>query len=342
MYTTTMRVLITGGNGFIGSHITRQLLDQGHQVIVYDNFSTSEKPSVINHPTSHIRQLQSDKNNSQTTDDRRLSGELVEPLTTIEGNILDAKKLQESLQGVDAVIHMASLISVEESVKMPVKYMENNVIGAATLLEAMRVVGVKKIVFSSSATVYGTPKSLPITEDQPISAANPYGASKIAIETLCESFAKTDGFDVTILRYFNPYGPGENHLPESHAIPNFVLAALEHQPLPLYWKGEQVRDFIYVEDLAAAHIEVLHLTGYNVFNVGTGQGTKIIDIVNKLSDIFGYKIEIEDKGERPGDVMANYASNQKITSTTQWTPQTSLGDGLRKTVDFFKQNRQSK
>jgi UDP-glucose 4-epimerase len=237
---------------------------------------------------------------------------------------------------VDAVIHMASYTSVEESVKSPLKYIQNNVLGAATLLEAMRAAGVKKIIFSSSATVYGTPKSLPITEDQPISAANPYGASKIAVEALCESFAKTDGFDVIILRYFNPYGPGEKHLPETHAIPNFIKAALEKRPIPLYWKGEQVRDFIYVEDLAAAHIAVLPLSGYHVFNVGTKAGTKIIDVVNELSDIFGYKLEIDYKGDRPGDVMATYASSEKLNQTTGWETKVSLKEGLSKTINFFK------
>lgn len=317
-----MKILITGGNGFIGTHITKQLLEHEHQVVIYDNFSTSERPSVIS------QQSLANTEDSQTTDDRRL--------TIIEGDINDAKKLQESLQGVDAVIHMASFTSVEESVKSPLKYMQNNVLGAATLLEAMRISGVKKIIFSSSATVYGTPKTLPITEDQPISAANPYGASKIAVEALCESFAKTDDFDVIILRYFNPYGPGEKHLPETHAIPNFIKAALEKRAIPLYWKGEQVRDFIYVEDLAAAHIAVLPLSGYQVFNVGTKSGTKIIDVVNELSDIFGYNLEIDNKGDRPGDVMATYASSEKLNQATGWETKVSLKEGLSKTIDFFK------
>ncbi len=305
-----MKILITGGNGFIGTHITKQLLEQEHSVVIYDNFTTSKRPDSLSPDTSR--------------------------LTIIEGDIKDAKKITEALQGVDAVIHMASFTSVEESVKSPLKYMDNNVIGAATVLEAMRAVGVKKIVFSSSATVYGTPTSLPITEDMPLSAANPYGASKIAVEVLCESFAKTDNFDVIILRYFNPYGPGEDHIPETHAIPNFIKPALAKEKIPLYWKGEQVRDFIYVEDLAAAHIAVLPLTGYNVFNVGTKAGTKIIDVVNELSDILGYKLEVEDKGERPGDVMATFASSEKLTEATSWNTNVSLKEGLSKTVEYFK------
>ena len=212
----------------------------------------------------------------------------------------------------------------------------------------------KNFLFSSSATVYGEPKSLPILEDAPLSAANPYAASKIAMEVLCESFYKTDDFDVTILRYFNPYGPGEKHDPETHAIPNFVKAGLSQgergkgkgeskkDAIPLYWKGEQVRDFIYVEDLAAAHVAVLgSLGGYQVFNVGSEAGTKIIDVVTALSDILGYEVEIEDKGERKGDVMANYASSEKLKQATGWKTTVTLEEGLKKTVDFFRDLRDS-
>lgn len=307
-----MKVLVTGGGGFIGSHIVKQLLEKGHEAVVFDDFSTNPK------------------------------GGNYGSATILEGDVKDTKLLIKSLQGIDAVIHMASFISVEESVKNPFKYMENNVVGTASLLTAMRESGVRKIVFSSSATVYGEPKSLPILEDAPLSAANPYAASKIASEALCESFNKTDGFDVSILRYFNPYGPEENHSPETHAIPNFIMAGLERRPVPLYWKGEQVRDFIYVEDLAAAHIAVLdHQSGgekgsYEVFNVGSESGVKIIDIVNRLSDIFEYKVEIEDKGERKGDVMANYASSRKLKEATGWESKVSLEEGLRKTVEWFR------
>jgi UDP-glucose 4-epimerase len=301
-----MKVLITGGAGFIGAHISKQLLDSGNEVVIFDDFSTSSKDNL----------------------DSRAE--------VIEGDIKDVKLLSKSLSGVDAVIHMASFISVEESVKNPAKYMDNNVLGTASVLSAMREAGVKKIVISSSATVYGEPKSLPILEDAPLSAANPYAASKIAMEVLCEAFHKTDGFDVTTLRYFNPYGPGENHIPETHAIPNFIKAAMEKKPVPLYWKGEQVRDFIYVEDLAAAHIAVLGLSGYNVFNVGSESGVKIIDILTKLSDIFEYELPIEDLGDRKGDVMANYASSEKLKKATGWEAKTGLEEGLRKSVDYFK------
>lgn len=293
-----MRILVTGGAGFIGSHIVKQLLEEGHEVVVYDKEGRADK--------------------------------------TIKGDVKDTELLVKSLAGVDAVIHMASFISVEESVENPLKYMENNVLGTASLLLAMREAGVKKIVFSSSATVYGEPESLPILEDAPLSAANPYAASKIAMEAMCESFSKTDGFNVTILRYFNPYGPGENHNPETHAIPNFIMAGIEKKPVPLYWKGEQTRDFIFVEDLASAHIAVLNLDGYNVFNVGTETGTKIMDVINILSEIFGYSLEIEDLGDRKGDVMKNYASSTELKKVVGWEAKVGLEEGLKNTVEWFR------
>lgn len=301
-----MRILITGGAGFIGSHISRLLLDQGHEVVIYDNFSHSTQDNV----------------------DRRAK--------IIKGDIKDQQLLADSLKGCEAVIHMAALIEVNESVKNPLEFGENNIQGSITLLEAMRETGVKKIILSSSCCVYGNPTELPLTEETPVLAANPYGATKVAVENMIRSYHLIHGFDATILRYFNPYGPGENHQPETHAIPNIIKSALNHTPIPLYWQGQQIRDFIYVEDLAQAHIKVLELSGWNIFNVGTEQGVKVIDVINKLSDILGYSPETEDKGERAGDVPALYASSKLIQQATGWKAEIGLEEGLRRTVEWFK------
>lgn len=301
-----MKILITGGAGFIGSHISRLLLDEGHTVLIYDN--------LVN---GHI----------ESVDKRALF---------LEGDIKDSKRLSTALSGVEGVIHMASLALVPESIEKPLLYAQNNIDGTVILLEAMRKTGVKKIVFSSSCTVYGNPVKLPITEDFPISSVSPYGATKIANEAFISSYHFLHGFDVIFLRYFNPYGPGENHDPETHAIPNFIKAALVKKPLPLYWKGEIIRDFIYVEDLARAHIAPLKLAGLHAFNVGTEKGTKVIDIINTISDILGYDLEIEDLGERPGDAPAMYASSAKLKKATGWKPKTSLKQGLEKTIEYFQ------
>ncbi|HBQ51274.1 UDP-glucose 4-epimerase GalE [Candidatus Daviesbacteria bacterium RIFCSPLOWO2_01_FULL_38_10] len=302
-----MKVLVTGGAGFIGSHVSKLLLDLGHQVTVIDNLSHGNKTSI----------------------DKRA--------VFVDADILHQEKLEEILPGHDAVIHMASLIEVGESVKTPVEFVENNILGTVKLLQAMKNSGVKKIIFSSSACVYGVPKKLPITEDDPLGEQeNPYGITKTTMEEFCKLYNKLFRFNVVILRYFNPYGPGELHNPETHAIPNFIKAILEKKPLPLFWKGEQIRDFIYIDDLATAHVLPLNLTGLHIYNVGTETGVKVRDAIKIIFDLVGYEVETEDKGERKGDVASLVASAQKIKKELGWEAKVSLKKGLQKTIEFFK------
>src|SRR3972149_10913474 len=303
-----MRILVTGGAGFIGSHVVRLLLESGYQVVVLDNLSHGFRQNI----------------------DKR--GKL------IVGDIRDSQKTKEALKGVDAVIHMAGLIVVPESVADPVKYCDNNVLGAVNLLECMRDVGCKKIIFSSSACVYGLPDKLPIKEDAAVHPDNPYGATKAAIEVYLQTYHQIFNFDTIILRYFNPYGPGKMGKPITHAIPNFIKATLAKKPIPLYWKGEQIRDFIYIDDLARAHIDVLKLSGFNIFNLGMETGVKVKDIVDLIFDIVGYKVPIADLGKRPGDVHATYASSAKLTKAIDWKAKVSLREGLKRTIDYYKQN----
>ncbi|MEK6808250.1 MAG: NAD-dependent epimerase/dehydratase family protein, partial [Nanoarchaeota archaeon] len=254
-----------------------------------------------------------------------------------QADLLDQKKLAQILPGHDGVIHMASLIEVGKSVKKPVEFVENNILGTAKLLEAMRKTGVKKIIFSSSACVYGKPTKIPITEEDSLGVQeNPYGITKVTMEQFCILYNQLFNFDVVILRYFNPYGPGELHIPETHAIPNFIGAALSKKPLPLYWKGEQVRDFIYIDDLAKAHVLPLNLGGLHIYNVGTETGVKVIDVVKKIFEIVGYEVAMDDKGERKGDVAELVASAQKIKKELGWQTNTSLREGLEKTIEFFR------
>ncbi len=304
-----MKIVVTGGAGFIGSHVTKLLLDAGHSVVVLDNLSHGSKDSL----------------------DGRA--------TLIIGDIQDQSKTREALEGAEAVVHMAGLIIVPESVREPVKYCENNVIGTVNLLSAMKDTKVTRIIFSSSACVYGMPDKLPIKEDAPIRPDNPYGAGKAAVEVFLQAFHANFKFDVTILRYFNPYGPGEMHQPETHAIPNFIKAALNKKPIPLYWRGEQIRDFIYIEDLARAHIDVLKLRGFNIFNIGTENGVKVKEVVDLIFKILSYEVVIDDLGERPGDVAAYFASSEKIKKAVGWQVRVSLEEGLRATADFYKNQR---
>ncbi|MEX0621785.1 MAG: UDP-glucose 4-epimerase GalE [Candidatus Woykebacteria bacterium] len=302
-----MKILVTGGAGFIGSHVTKQLLDKGYETVVYDNLSRGFK-------------------------------KLVDPRAVfIHGSVLEKDKLAQALGNVDTVIHMAAFIVVPESVEKPDLYHQNNVKGSEVLLEAMKEAGVKKLVFSSSATVYGDPDKLPLTEESPVKkATNPYGETKIEMEKLIMKEQEESGLNAVILRYFNPYGPNELHDPETHAVPNFIKSTLAEKPIPLYWKGEQIRDFIYVEDLASAHLAALEVEGYHVYNVGTGSGTKIIDLVEKIFKIIGYRVPIDDLGERKGDVPSLYTSNNKIHQELGWKAKVSFEQGLTRTVEFFK------
>lgn len=301
-----MKVLVTGGAGFIGSHVNKLLLDQGHSVTVMDNLSKGYQ-------------------------------DLIDPRVNFQKISLENQAdLEKILPGHDAIIHMASFIEVGESVKKPVEFSQNNIVGTVKLLEAMKNAGVKKMIFSSSACVYGVPKNLPVTENDPLGEQeNPYGITKVTTEEFCKLYHNLFGFDVTILRYFNPYGPGELHEPETHAIPNFVKSALAKTPIPLFWKGEQIRDFIYIDDLAEAHVLALPLGGLHIYNVGTETGVKIIDVVKKIFELVGYEVPIDDKGERKGDVPALVASSEKIKKELGWTPKVGLGEGLQKTIDFF-------
>lgn len=305
-----MKVLVTGGAGFIGSHVNQLLLDQGHQVTVIDDLSKGHRNSVD--PRVDFHQV----------------------------NLENQTEIEKILPGHDAVIHMASFIEVGESVKKPVEFAENNIMGTVKLLEAMKNAGVKKMIFSSSACVYGAPKNLPITEEDPLGEQeNPYGITKVTMEEFAKLYHTLYEFDVTLLRYFNPYGPGELHQPETHAIPNFIKATLNRKPVPLYWKGEQTRDFIFIDDLAEAHILALTLSGLHIYNVGTETGIKIIDVVKKIFEIVGYEVSIDDRGERKGDVPALVASSEKIQKELRWSAKVDLDKGLRKTIEFFKNNR---
>jgi UDP-glucose 4-epimerase len=302
-----VRVLVTGGAGFIGSWVTRVLLEEQHEVTVVDNLSKGFRALV----PAGVR--------------------------FIEGDLRDEDHLPGWLRGHDAVIHMAAFIEVGRSVQEPLVFAENNIINSVRLLDAMHKADVGKIVFSSSATVYGTPQSLPIRETDPLGTqSNPYGASKVATEAFVATYNQLYQMDAIILRYFNPYGPNELHEPETHAIPNFIRAALDRRPVPLYWKGEQVRDFIYVEDLARAHTAVLGQTGLQYYNVGSDIGSKMIDVIGEITDILEYHVDVEDLGERPGDVHALYAWSEKLAAATGWRAQVPLHEGLRRTIEWFR------
>lgn len=306
-----MKLLVTGGAGFIGSRIVSQLLAAGHTVTVFDNLSTGHESAVPN------------------------GAELV------QGDLRDAPALQTAVMGQDAVIHLAAQALVPESIQDPGKAFDINLLGGQNLLEAMHGAGVKRLVHSSTAAVYGNPVKVPIAEDDLKLPINPYGATKYAFEQLLHAYHSSYGFNVVMFRYFNPYGPTEHHDPETHAIPNFIQATLRGQPIPLYWNGEQTRDFFFVDDIARAHIMGLNQDGFHIYNLGSGTAITVRDVVQKIFEITGKTSPIEDLGERAGDPPRLLADITKVQQELGWKPEVSLSDGLAQTIAAFKKRPSS-
>ena len=300
-----MRIFVTGGAGFIGSATVKALVEAGHKVTVYDNLSTGKREAVP------------------------------EGAKLIVGDILDGKKLEKVLPGFDVIMHFAALIEAGLSFENPGPFYKTNIDGSICLAEAARIVGVGKIIFSSTAAVY-KPKNTPLTEKDLTEPENPYGATKLAFENILSAYHNSYGIESCSLRYFNAYGPWERHVAETHVIPNFVKSVLQGRPVPLYWHGEQVRDFIYIDDLVKAHVLALKAKGFNYYNLGTGTGTKISDLLKLVFKICGKKAPIEDLGKREGDPQILVASYEKAKKELGWEPKVSLEKGLGKTIEFFK------
>lgn len=304
-----MKVFVTGGAGFIGQSVVRSLLDQGHQVTVFDNLVTGFQDAVT------------------------------APAKLVIGDLRDADKLGRAVRGHDAVIHLAAQALVTNSIENPRFTFDNNVVGGFNLLEAMRTEGIGRLVHSSSCAVYGIPQRLPITETAPTAPVSPYGATKLAAENLLHAYHASYGLDVVNFRYFNPFGPGERHQPETHVVPNIIRSILDRQPVLLYWNGEQKRDFCYVADLAAAHVVGLQQTGYHTYNLGSGQAVTVMEIVRLVERLTKLTATISDQGERLGDPPELRADISKVKRKLQWSPRTSLDQAIRRTIEYFQSAR---
>ena len=301
-----MKLLVTGGAGYVGSHAARHLVEAGHDVWVFDNLSRGHRAAAA---------------------DRLIVGELA-----------DREALERVLadKQIDAVMHFAALAYVGESVREPARYYTNNVAGSLSLLEAMRTMGVTQIVFSSTTATYGVPPRMPITEDTPQRPINPYGFGKLVIETALRDYAQSYGFAYAALRYFNAAGAsrtgdlGEDHDPETHLIPRVLQVALEQRekiaifgddyPTP---DGTCVRDYIHVEDLASAHSaalerlrpgEGLHL------NLGTGRGHSIREVIEACRRVTGHAIPETIEARRPGDPPELVADVSRARDVLAWQP----------------------
>jgi len=326
------KVLVTGGAGYIGSHTCVQLLDAGHELVVLDNLSNSSPEAL-----------------------RRVQQITGKTLQFVEGDIRDRPLLDDLFanHSIDSVIHFAGLKAVGESVQQPLHYYQNNVAGTLTLCEAMAAHGVKKIVFSSSATVYGDPASVPITEDFPLSATNPYGRSKLHIEEMLRDFSVADQatnesspWSIVLLRYFNPVGahPSGQIGEDPNGIPNNLMPYISQvavgklEQLSVFGgdydtvDGTGVRDYIHVVDLANGHLKALEKLdqpgseGVSTYNLGTGNGYSVIQAVEAFEQASGRKVPYKIVGRRAGDIAACYAAPALAAKELHWQASLNIDD----------------
>lgn len=327
-----MKILVSGGTGYIGSHTCVELLQSGHEVVIFDNLYNSKEEVV-----DRIK---------------RITGKNV---TFYKADMLDPASMRRIFEEnvFDCVIHFAGLKAVGESVAKPLMYYENNIAGTLNLCKLMNEYGVKRIIFSSSATVYGTPKTVPITEDFPLSTTNPYGSTKLMLEQILTDFTVADPqWSVVLLRYFNPIGAHESGLlgEVPNGIPNNLMpyimqVAVGKLPeLGVFGNdydtpdGTGVRDYIHVVDLAKGHVcavdKVMGTTGTNIYNLGTGHGYSVLDIVHAFEEANGVKIPYSIKPRRPGDVAMCYANPAKAKEELGWEAKFDLSRMCRDSWNF--------
>ncbi|MEO7018915.1 MAG: UDP-glucose 4-epimerase GalE [Ktedonobacteraceae bacterium] len=320
-----MRVMVTGGTGYIGSHTVQQLKKEGHVVVVYDSMEFGSKRAV---------------------------GDTI----LVEGDTANEALLEQTFHDyhIEAVIHMAAYKAVGESVAQPYKYFKNNVSGTLSLLEAMHRANVKYIVFSSSAAVYGTPDVIPVSETNAVHPESPYGESKRMVEQLLSWYDKCHGLRSVSLRYFNAAGAsldasiGEDWTYSQNLIPWVMKAALGKIPaLQVFGTdyptpdGTAIRDYIHILDLADAHVKALHFlqtqNRSEIFNLGVGKGTSVQEIYDTTKRISGLPIPVEYVARRAGDPVAVWADNSKAKEMLGWQPQYTLEDIIRTAWQWYLQ-----
>lgn len=311
-----MAILVTGGAGYIGSHTSVELLEKGYEIIIADNFSNS-KPETLD----------------------KIKGITQKTFLSYKIDLLNKSQLKKIFaeNEIEAVIHFAGYKAVGESVEQPLKYYTNNLIGTLNLLEMMKEYNTKNIVFSSSATVYGDPKELPIKEDFPLSVTNPYGRTKLMIEEILGDLYKSDNnWNIVILRYFNPVGAHKSGLigEEPNGVPNNLMpyitqvASGKLEYLKIYGNdyptidGTGVRDYIHAVDLAKGHIKALdrlkQKKGLDIYNLGTGRGYSVMEMVQTFEEVNDVDITYKISNRRPGDIAECYANPNKAETELGW------------------------
>jgi UDP-glucose 4-epimerase len=331
-----MAILITGGAGYIGSHTCVELLGAGYELIVLDNFSNSQKESLV-----------------------RVEEITGKSIIYYHGDLLLKADLEMIFQkhSIDGVIHFAGLKSVGESVSEPLRYYQNNVAGTLNLCEVMKKYSVKKLVFSSSATVYGVPRDVPISEDAPLKAVNPYGRTKLMIEEILRDLPMADSeWSIALLRYFNPIGAHESgRMGENPSgIPNNLMPYITQVAVGKLAKlmvfggdyptpdGTGIRDYIHVVDLAIGHVKALEKVfssqGVDAYNLGTGNGYSVLEIVNSFQAESGIIIPYQIVDRRPGDIAVCYADVSKAKAVLGWSAKKGIAEMCRDSWRWQKNN----
>ncbi len=332
-----MKILVTGGCGYIGSHTSVELLNHGYDIVIIDNLSNSKKDVI-------------DKIKEITKKDFKF----------YEADVCDKNTLEKIFteNKIDAVIHFAGFKAVGESVAKPLMYYQNNLESTINLLQTMDKFNVKKIVFSSSATVYGKPKSLPIKEDFPLSTTNPYGTTKLMIENILRDLYKSDNnWSIAILRYFNPIGAHKSGLigENPNDIPNNLMpyivkvANKELKELSIFGNdydtkdGTGVRDYIHVVDLSLGHIKAIEKiskeTGCDAYNLGTGNGYSVLEIVETFKKVNNIDVPYKIVDRRPGDIAACYADPTYAKEKLNWQAQYGIEEMCKDSYEFIKKQK---
>jgi len=307
-----MRVLVTGGAGFIGSHLVDRLINDGHLVWVLDNFSTGK--------VKNLSGVRGSKNLTLLRSDIRRTPDF----------------LVRRLKKVDCVCHLAAITDVQWSIKNPILTSEVNLLGTVRALESARRLGAERVVFASSAAVYGMIERFPVSEDASISPISPYGASKAASELYCRAFEKNHGIETVSLRYFNVYGPRQFSSQYSGVISIFARQLLRGQPLTIFGDGSQSRDFVFVDDVADATVRALQGNfPSRVFNIASGSETGILKLAEIMQNLTQRKSEVKFHPPRSGDPYRGVADITRARSELGFDPKTSLRDGLSATIQWY-------
>ncbi len=313
-----MHILVAGGAGYIGSVAVATLIDAGHRVTVLDNLSHGHLAAI--HPEARF----------------------------VKGDIMNRRAVMEACRDIDVAMHFAAFIEVGESVENPSKYYINNISKSIRFFDNLRACGVARLVFSSTAAVYGEPDRTPIDEDAPLAPVNPYGWSKRMIEQILSDYDRAYGFRWTALRYFNAGGAyggfGEDHRPESHLIPRILMAAEKGETARVFGgdyptrDGSCVRDYIHVRDLAEAHVlaarRLMDGGGSDVFNLGTGNGYTVLEVIDTAGKVIGRPISRMVSERRPGDSPSLVASSEKARHILGWNPGLTLHDIISSAHDW--------